>query len=161
VIARRIVSIVVFIVILVVATAIARPAWATSVGLDVWSLPELREQIAASADRDRDLEAEDSEVCRRIEAKEQLIRELISGQITLEAATTQFTLFDLDSPEHLSVIRRIHPGATDSESMARNVAAYASMRLEDEPVLRRLQVLARLHVELSALCEIPAPRRKN
>ena len=159
--ARRVVAIIASVVIVLVGTTVARPAWAMSAGLDVWNMPALREQVAASVERDRELEAEDCQVFRHIEVKEQLVRELIAGRIALADATMQFSLLDQDYPEYMIVIRQVHPGATDFEKMARNVLVYAVSRLENEPALRRIVVLARLDAELRVLSESSAAQKAN
>ena len=160
-IARRVIGAVVFVVIVLVGTAIARPAWAMSAGLDVWNMPALREEVAASVELGRELEAEDSQIFRHIEVKEQLIRELIAGRIALADATTQFVLLDHDYPEYMIVIRQTLPGATDFEKMARNVLVFAEARLENEPALRRVVILARLDAELRVLSESSLVQKTN
>src|SRR5262245_38063141 len=67
------------------ATALAAPNWVTSIGLDVWNVPELREQLATAAEEDQELEVRKEEINRRIEVKEELVRGLIDGRSTLAA----------------------------------------------------------------------------
>ena len=62
---------------------VANPSWAKSVGLDVWNVPELEEELAAAArDRER-MDGVNTTLLNRIAAKEAVIAELIAGRATL------------------------------------------------------------------------------
>lgn len=144
---RLIVALVALVVVVPVAAAIAKPAWATAVGLDVWNLPALREENEVAVERRRELDEENAEIKRRMEVKEALIRNLIAGRATLADVTTQFLELDQDRPGYLTLIRGTYPAATDQESMAQNVIQYTWPRLSGEPASRRFEVMVRLLAE--------------
>jgi hypothetical protein len=128
-----------------VAAAVS-PGWVRSFGLDVWSLPELHEEVAAAAEQSRELQAEDDDIQQRIVVKEALIADLIAGRTTLAEVTAQFLILNKARPEYMAVIRAHFPGSTDQEKVARNVIDYARPRVAD-PV-RREQLVQRLEAEL-------------
>lgn len=134
-----------------VAAAVASPSLATALGLDVWNLPELREQAREAAEQDRELRAEQAEIFRRIEAKEQAIGSLIAGRHTLADTVAQFSALNQDYPEYADVIRDHYPGSTDQEKLAWNVIDFTRARLVMLPPWQRWAVLARLEAELHSL----------
>lgn len=144
---RLAIALVALVVVVPVATVIAKPDWATAVGLDVWNLPALREENEAAAEHNRELEEETTEIKHRMEVKEALIRNLIAGRSTLAEVTNQFLELDQERPGYLTLIRGTYPAATDQESMAQNVVAYTWPRLGDEPTTRRFEVVVRLMSE--------------
>jgi hypothetical protein len=134
-----------------VVVAAANPSLAAALGLDVWNLPDLREQAKAAAEEDRELTAHHGDVLRRIEAKEQAISSLIAGRGTLADTVAQFSALNQDYPEYAAVIRDHYPGSTDQEKLAWNVIDFTQARLVKLPLWRRCAVLARLEAELHSL----------
>lgn len=148
---RLAIAIVATVLIVPVATAIARPTWASAIGLDVWNVAALREETKSSTMRYHELDVERGEVLQRITVKEEWIANLISGRCTLASATMQFTALNEVCPTYMSLIRDSYPGATDEEKMARNVLDFLSPRVAGEPAWRRLALLARLNAEFQVL----------
>jgi len=148
---RFTVSIVALILVVPIAAAIARPTWVCTIGLDVWNVAALREQMKNSAMRYRELDAEGGEVLQRLAAKDDLVANLIAGRSTLTATTLQFTALNEGCSAYMEVIRDTYPGASDEEKMARNVLDFLSIRLAQEPAWRRLTLLVRLNAEFQTL----------
>jgi hypothetical protein len=134
-----------------VVTAAANPSWATTLGVDVWNLPALREQAMTAAEQEEELDSEYAEVRDRIEAKEELVIGLIAGRSRMADVAAQFKVLNEGYRDHMGVIRRIYPGATDEEKMLWNVVDYTQYRMADLPAWQRLAILTRLHTELQAL----------
>jgi len=141
-----------------VLAAWARPAWAATVGLDVWNMPALQDQVKTSVIHSHELDLENAEIRDRIAVKEGLISQLLMGRSSLAATTEQFMALNESHPEYLDVIRRSCPGATDEEKMARNVLEFSSPRLNAEPAWQRFAALARLQGEFHSLFAEPANR---
>lgn len=139
------------VLIALVLAAWTQPAWAATVGLDVWNVPALQEQVKTSALQSHELDQENAQIIDRIAAKEGLISQLLSGHTTLAATTAQFMALNETYPEYLSVIRRSYPGATDEEKMAWNVLEFSSPRLTDQSAWQRLALLARLQGEFHSM----------
>lgn len=123
----------------------AHPTWAKSLGLDVWDVPTMGEELRAGAEADRKLSDQSTEVRRRIVVKDAIIADLLARRITLVEATEQFTALNASRPEYLEIIRLAYPGETDQEKFARNVIAFAHMRAAPD---RRADLDARLEREL-------------
>ena len=136
------------IVLAAVATLAAHPTWARSIGADVWNVPALKDRNRALAEENRRMEAEGEDVRHRIAVKETLVADLIAGRSTLAETTAQFTTMNASRPEYMSVIRDAFPGATDQEKMARNVIAFAVVRVAPE---HRAELARRLDGELRQL----------
>jgi hypothetical protein len=140
-----------FVLIAVLGATAVNPSWAVALGVDVWNLPRLREQVRTAVEHERELQCEYVEVRHRIDAKEELINRLIDGRTTLAEVAAQFTVLNEGFHHELSVIRQIYPGATDGEKMLWNVVDYSQQRIHHLPVWHRFAILARLQAELHSL----------
>jgi hypothetical protein len=136
---------------LLVVVLVANPRWARALGLDVWSLPELHEQLAAGAAKSRDFEREGEVVLRRIQLKDRMVDDLIDGRSTLAEIARRFHNLDRYRPGYMTVIRATVPGRTDRERSARNVLSFVAPRVADLTVSHREEVLTRLETEFSSL----------
>jgi len=128
-----------------VSALAVHPTWARSIGVDVWNLPELKEQFHASAAEGDRLTSEDDEVLRRIAIKEAIISDLVAGRSTLAETTERFTELNAGRPEYVEALRDTFPGATDQEKFARNVISFALCRA---PRDERAALSSRLEAEL-------------
>jgi hypothetical protein len=133
------------------ATAAANPAWATTIGVDLWNLPDLHEDVRTASDQNQELDTEYMEANQRIQVKEEMISSLIAGRSSLAEVATQFTVINEGYENHMIVIRQLYPGATDQEKMLWNVLDYAFHRMARLPAWHRLAVMARLQAELRSL----------
>jgi hypothetical protein len=124
------------------------PTWAQSLGLDVWNVPALQDELRTGEGTDRQLTDQSEEVRRRIAVKDAIITELLDGQITLAEATDRFTALNAGYPEYLLTIRATQPGDTDREKFARNVIAFARLRTAPDQVEA---VTSRLEGELQEM----------
>jgi len=127
---------------------IGHPTLARSIGADVWNVPALNEQLRQSEDAREDLDAEDTEIRRRIAVKEALVAELIDGHVSLADVTARFLAINATRPHYMAAIRQSFPGATDQEKTARNVISYALARA---PAGTADALAARLNAELERM----------
>jgi hypothetical protein len=123
----------------------AHPTWARSLGLDVWNAPALQKELRASEGKDRELSEQSEVVLRRIAAKDTIVADLIAGRTTLARATERFAVLNAGQPEYMEAIRATFPGETDQEKCARNVIAFARMRV---PAEQRDALESRLEAQL-------------
>jgi hypothetical protein len=138
-----------------VSVLAVHPTWARSIGVDVWNLPTLKEQVRESAAEGDRLSSEDDEVLRRIAIKEGIISDLLTGRSTLAEATDRFTELNAARPEYVEALRDTYPGATDQEKFARNVISFARARAA---LHERAALSSRLEAELR---QIIAARATN
>jgi hypothetical protein len=111
------------------AALAAHPSLARTIGVDVWNVPALKEQVRDAAVVEDRLADEDDEVMRRIAVKEAIIADLIAERVTLSAATARFVEMNSTRPHYLAALRDSYPGATDGEKYARNVISFAVARV--------------------------------
>lgn len=130
------------------AVLAGHPTLARSVGMDVWNVPELQQQLDNASGESHRLSTEDDIVLQRIAKKETIVKELIAGRATLADATARFGELNAARPLALETVRDAYPGATDQEKTARNVIAYALGRT---PVADRGALSRRLEAELQQM----------
>jgi hypothetical protein len=129
-------------VLVAAAVFVARPAWASTLGLDVWNVPALKAELRDMTEESGRLDSESEDVRRRVAVKEQIIAELIARRMTLAEATDRFVQLNSYRPEILEVIRAKYPSGSDFEKTARNVIDYVLVRVavpERPAVARRLE----------------------
>ena len=139
------------VLIALLATTAASTTWATTLGVDLWNLPDLREDVRTASEHNRVLDTEYMEASQRIRVKEEMISGLIAGRTSLAEVATQFAVINDGYENHMIVIRQLYPGATDQEKMLWNVLDYAYHRITHLPAWHRLAILARLQAELQSL----------
>jgi hypothetical protein len=124
----------------------AHPTLAQSLGVDVWNVPSLQEELRAGEGVDRQLTDQSQEVRQRIAVKDAIVADLVAGRISLSEATERFAELNAAHPEYLDAIRAAFAGETDQEKMARNVIAFAVLRTApDERDLLTARLEAELH----------------
>ena len=139
------------VLIVLLATAAANTTWAMTVGVDLWNLPDLREDVRTASAQNQVRQSEQLEVSQRIRVKEEMISSLIAGRSSLAEVMNQFTVINEGYENHMIVIRQLYPGATDQEKMLWNVLDYAYRRMAHLTAWHRLAVMARLQAELQFL----------
>lgn len=107
--------------------------------------PELHTRNDGQAD---DLDDRREMYRSRLEFKQDLVRRLTSGEITLSEATSAFLELNRDVPEVLDVVRAAYVGSSDEEKTAANLLDY--VQLADVPAAQKGIALARLGQEYKA-----------
>jgi hypothetical protein len=139
------------VLVLAVAAVVANPAWSAALGIDVWNLPALQEQVEADATRGRELDKLDADVLRRMELKDRLVSDLIEGRTTLADVTAEFIRLNRDRPGYATAIRTTYAGRTDEERTARSILYCASRQLSHLPPTSRAAITTRLENEFADL----------
>lgn len=123
----------------------ASPMLPRSLGVDVWNLPKLHQEVSEAKIRNSELDRQEDMVRRRIVIKESLITEMIAARISLQEAVEQFLLLNQEIPEYMAVIRTTYPGSNDFEKTTQNVIDFATVRVA--PGKERKELVARLESE--------------
>jgi hypothetical protein len=123
------------------------PAPAADLGLDVWAVPGLRQELARAEARREELGRLDGEAKHSLALKSALTAELIAGRTTLREVAGLFRDLNAGRPECTAVVRTRFPGRTEAERYGRNVIAHVESVLDEAPALRA-EVVTRLEAEL-------------
>jgi hypothetical protein len=96
----------------------AYPALAEETGTDFWHMSELWARKTAAEESIQRLQREDDLVMRRIEFKNEVIRDLIDGRIRFDEAAKRFVDSHRRDPASLACLRSHFPGQTDEARAA-------------------------------------------
>lgn len=107
------------------ATQLMAPEWASVAGFDVWDLPSLEEQLRTSQMKDRIYSQEIVDSQNRIAAKEVSIDNLVKGRASLKETTAAFIAFNQDRQASDKALRAAYRGRTTEERTAQNVIDFA------------------------------------
>jgi len=123
--------------------AIARPGALAQAGLDFWSLPALNQEIEAVEADNQELTEAANATLRRIETKEEIVKDLIHGETDLLHAAVQFRNLNAVYAEYMDLLHMKFPGRTDDECVCRNVIEYTTIcvanRTDRGEILERLE----------------------
>jgi hypothetical protein len=132
---------------------LAQPGWTTELVPDLCELPREWRVLEVEARRTADLDNSQAALLQRIEAKAQVVEELIEQRLTLLEAAARFRDLDNRPPSfHWDSFRAGVPGATDDEKHCHEVldamqsllfggdaCHAASLKAQLEDVLRQHQ----------------------
>jgi hypothetical protein len=107
--------------------------WLSAMGLDVWNLPELEQQLAQECQRDEALEGARVVLLRRIAQRRRVTQDLIAGRLTLLEATAEFRRLRRMTPDFLDRFHSLYPGATEEERVCRGLIAWVRAELIVQP----------------------------
>jgi hypothetical protein len=128
---------------------IGYPGGVGSFACDLWSLPRLRAAIQDELQREADLQERSTDSLGRVQAKHQLVTELIARRMTLLEAAIRFRALTEGAPESVKRCAGIRPESPCSDGQAcRALIAYVKAELASEPQLAAA-VEARLREELA------------
>jgi hypothetical protein len=103
-------------------------------------IPQVREtmQLADS------LDAQQQAVFSRIEARRQIVEEVIAGRLTLMVAADKFGALNAQEPESMTAVRLNYRGDSDRKSLCQQVLHHVQVALEGrsseaEAVIPRLE----------------------
>lgn len=132
----------------------ACPDWAEEIGADDWFGSASRQELRANQRELARTRASQLRVGKRLELKQIIIDDVISGRLDLRAAAEQFRALNEIEPEIMTATRANFAGANDDEICARQVMGFARSKLMDDPS-RRQDVIERLDAELRDLTGAP------
>jgi hypothetical protein len=120
------------------------PHVAALIGMDVWALPRLHEEVRLGEQRQAALDEHDRGVRERLALRQRLIGDLLEGRATLSQTADRFRALNAEEPGLPAHVRDAFPGRTDEESICQQVLAFAqasvaSDRPEAEPALSHLR----------------------
>lgn len=124
-----------------------QPVWLTSLGLDVGKLAELSQQIDRENQRGEELKAVQRDLSRKLVVKNQAIRELIDGRLSLAEAVARFRALSEESPSAVEKIRESYPAASLGGSVCRQVLSWAEFEVHWSSPECETEVMARLEEE--------------
>jgi hypothetical protein len=116
---------------------------------EFWSGPRLAwGTLEDEKQRERDLDARQEALFRCMEAKNQLVREVIAGRLSLLEGAARLRELCRSTPGVIEDLRRrAWLGDTDEERACRDIIARAQSLLDDEPE-KAQEVARRLDAEL-------------
>jgi hypothetical protein len=120
------------------------PGTAAVLGLDFWNLPELGLELQRDEAHGTELDREAEAACRRVAAREEAVRDVLDGRLTLSQAAVRFRDLDATTPActHGEIARRF-PGIAEDERCWREVISWVAVAEGERPdgghgVARRL-----------------------
>ena len=127
-----------------------RPAWAASLGLDWWNLPEMHEEMRRFEQEHARMNEREQAVIARLVAKSEVIRDLRAGRLTLALAAAKFGRLNALPPECPPDLGEYGDCAGEGERLCRQVIYWviAADPAQAEVLRGRLETeLARLLAE--------------
>jgi hypothetical protein len=123
-----------------------RPEWTEAVGEALTGGDSGRVEEARR--RREELVKRDGVLFRRIAAKEEVIRELIAGRLSLWQAARWFKQLNENPRDLTADYLEFFPGATDDEKQCRQVLDWTRLAVQRLAASRASALLARLEAEL-------------
>jgi hypothetical protein len=111
--------------------------------------PSLLAQVQTSIERSRDLDAQIEESLQRCKAKEDLVRAVIAGELTLLQAAARFRDVNASWPEARAVVQQAFAGLPYEHALCRQVIAYTEVELRGQGSDQKDRVLHGLEAELA------------
>lgn len=131
------------------AIAAIRPSWATSLGMDLWNLPQLERDLADREQWGAELARRTQIIKDRTFAKTRLTQELIEGQWTLRETAARFRILEM-YPEPIADFGAPRfPGHSEGERYCNAVLQWVRADLHDEDAAFAKKVTDRLERELA------------
>jgi hypothetical protein len=130
------------------AFCVLRPGWATDIGFDVWNLPALERNMEYQAQVKDRLNRHDEVIKERIVAKEQVVRDLLAGRLTLLEAAAWFRRLNIEPPEYPGTPPDCFPGRTENERYCRQLIQWVNVETREWAPSHAEEVRCRLEWEL-------------
>jgi hypothetical protein len=110
------------------------PGAASRLGLDFWKLPDLGVQLQRDEAYGTELDREAEEALRRVAAKEETVRGVVEGRLTLGQAAARFRALDAGAPPSTrQVLAERFPAVPEDERCCREVIAWVAADEEKRP----------------------------
>jgi urease gamma subunit len=133
-----------FVLALVVAGVgftVVNPAWATSLGCDVWNISTLNEQLAESERQGHYLDELMDSTARQMQINESIVDDLAHARRSLKDAATLMVAMNQSRSDYMGGVESISRGTTVEAKMADNLIRLVVMTLESDrhPVVTTLR----------------------
>jgi hypothetical protein len=125
------------------------PAVLEESGLDFTEWVRCRQFIDRALARSEELEHLRDQAIRRVHTKDQIARDLIAGRIGVVEAATRYGDLPYPPPRMWEMLRMVHGGASDEETMCRHIISWTCQLVDDEPA-RTEALRTRLESEMQA-----------
>ena len=100
-------------------------------------------------EQSRELDAQIEESLQRCKAKEDVVRALIAGELTLLQAAARFRDVNASWPQARAVVQQAYAGLPYEHGLCRQVIAYAEVELRGQGSDQKDRVLRGLEAELA------------
>ena len=117
--------------------------------LDQDAQPSTAAQVHTPIEQSRELDAQIEESIQRCKAKEDLVREVIAGRLTLLEAAARFRDVNASCPKARTFLQRAFASLPYEHALCRQIIAYAEAELRDQGSDQKDRVLHRLEAELA------------
>jgi len=111
--------------------------------------PSLMAQVHTSIEQGHELDAQIEESLQRCKAKEDLVRAVIAGELTLLEAAARFRDVNASWPKARAVVQQAYTGLPYEHALCRQVIAYAEVELRGQGSDQKDRVLRGLEAELA------------
>jgi len=142
----RLAFMIVMVVVVALAAALLEPQWAQDLCLDSWTEANLQHDWFGVHPVLGELDEQDRTISKRLGAKDEVVKDLIAGRLTLFEAAAGFRRLNEEFPR--AVVKESVPGVTEEEQLCRQVIAWVRVRLEVNPGEASEDFVARLEHEL-------------
>jgi hypothetical protein len=112
---------------LAVAGLCSHPSFAKDAGFDFWNVDELQQQKMTDQEKHQRMSRQNEIVLRRLDLREDVMKELLNEQISFEEATARFVEFNQTLPTKVGVAVTF-PGKTEEDRAAWQLLSYLSSR---------------------------------
>ena len=109
----------------------------------------LMAQVHTSIEESRELDAQIEESIQRCKAKEDVVRDVIAGELTLLQAAARFRDVNASWPKARAVVQQAYAGLPYEHALCRQVIAYAEAELRHQGSAHKDSVLHGLEAELA------------
>ena len=114
--------------------SLLQPGWLAAVGLDIDGVPATMSNYAGQLERGERLDAARQDSLDRIEARQQVVGDVIDRRLRLAEAAARFQELDRADPSfNWERFRAWAPGASDQEKQCRAVIRRVRTALADDP----------------------------
>ena len=111
--------------------------------------PSLMVQVRTAIEQSCKLDAQIEESLQRCKAKEDLVRAVIAGELTLLEAAARFRDVNASWPKARTFLQQAYAGLPYEHALCRQIIAYAEAELRDQGSDQKDRVLHRLEAELA------------
>jgi hypothetical protein len=110
--------------------------------------PSLMAQVHTSIEQGHELDVQIEESIQRCKAKEDVVRAVIAGELTLLEAAARFRDVNASLPKARAVVQQAYAGLPYEHALCRQVIAYAGAELRHQGSAPKENVLHGLEAEL-------------
>jgi hypothetical protein len=127
-------------------------------GLDITEWVRCRQFIDRALARSDELEYLRDQSIQRVLAKNQIARDVIAGRMGVVEAAARVRAMPCPPPRMWEMLRIVHGGASDEETMCRHMVCWTCQLVDDDPA-RTEALRTRLETEMQAHLRIAQNRQ--